>query len=296
MRLIALAVAIGAAGWFLGSGVGKPAVAGFAGGECAATAVHYQPTKKPGLSDLPWVRARPGRNFVMGLLVSYLPTLRDASVSRSDGLVVWTRGERIVWTMAGGWTAAARMIARRLGGRESFRVPLTSGRRGLVSTLRFPRAGCWRLTLRTGRGVASVVALVVPRPAKLACDATPVEATSMALVRPHGAGIAAGWSWFTSDHSALIFTRGAAPQDMYTKVLWWVRRNWGGRLRLTGIRLDGDGSFRQAFVQAGDPSGYAPGYHAAFPSTVYVPSAGCWLFRLRTGRVAGVLVVRAIDR
>jgi hypothetical protein len=34
---------------------------------------------------------------------------------------------------------------------------------------------------------------------------------------------------------------------------------------------------------------------AVFPSTVDVPAAGCWLFRLRTGRQAGVLVVRAVD-
>ena len=83
---------------------------------------------------------------------------------------------------------------------------------------------------------------------------------------------------------------------MPTKVPWWIRRGWGVRLHLTGVRLDGSGQFSQAFVQAGDPSGRPDGYRAIFPSIVRVPSAGCWLFRLRTGRVAGILVVRAIER
>ena len=72
------------------------------------------------------------------------------------------------------------------------------------------------------------------------------------------------------------------------KVLWSVRRNWGPSLELVGTRLDGDGSFRQEFPMAISPAG-------VFPSTVDVPEAGCWLFRLRTGRLAGVLVVRAVD-
>ncbi len=32
-----------------------------------------------------------------------------------------------------------------------------------------------------------------------------------------------------------------------------------------------------------------------YPSTVDIPAAGCWLLRLRTGKRAGVLVVRAVD-
>jgi len=75
------------------------------------------------------------------------------------------------------------------------------------------------------------------------------------------------------------------------KVPWWVDRNWGGVLELTGIRLDAQGSFMQQFTLAGG----VPGDRAVFPSIVDVPAAGCWLLRLRTGRLAGVLVVRAVD-
>jgi hypothetical protein len=72
------------------------------------------------------------------------------------------------------------------------------------------------------------------------------------------------------------------------KVPWWVRRNWGGSLELVGTRLDAEGSFRQEFPMALSPKG-------VFPSIVDVPAPGCWLFQLRTGRLAGVLVVRAVD-
>jgi hypothetical protein len=93
-----------------------------------------------------------------------------------------------------------------------------------------------------------------------------------------------------------MYTHGVGPGGLNAKVPWWIRRKWGPSLRLTGIRLGGGGVFRQEFRAAGAPSGRPTGYQAVFPSIVDVPSAGCWLFRLRTARLAGVLVVRAIDR
>ncbi len=230
----------------------------------------------------------------MALLVSYVPTLRDARVNRSGGLVLWTRGEQIVWKVIGS-AVRPSLVARQVGAGRTLTVPLQVGARGLLSALRFPAAGCWRLTLRTIHGAASVVALVVPRPAKPACDSTPVGATGLAVVRPTTAGIVGLWTWFTSTNEALIYTHGVAPKDVPTKVPWWIRRGWGARLHLTGIRLDARGQFRQAFWQAGEPGRGPRGYQAMFPSVVKVPSAGCWLFTLRTGRLAGILVVRAID-
>jgi hypothetical protein len=35
--------------------------------------------------------------------------------------------------------------------------------------------------------------------------------------------------------------------------------------------------------------------HGVYPSIVDIPTAGCWMLRLRTGKLAGVLVVRAMD-
>jgi hypothetical protein len=291
VRWIALAAVIGAAAWLgFGEHSGKTARAA----ACASTLVHYQPTKNPGLSEIPWVRARPNRAGVVALLASYRSTLRDARVNRSDGLVLWTRGERIVWAPTGAWSVEAVVVARHVGSARSLTTPIRVKNRRLVSILRFPSVGCWRLTVHTGRGTASIVALVVPPSTDSSCDATPVEARSMALARPRVAGIAGVWSWFTPDHAALMYTHGAAPNKMNTKVLWWVRRGWGVRLHLTGVRLDGKGQFTQAFQQAGASSS-PRGYHAPFPSIVNVPSAGCWLFTLRTGRLAGIVVVRAVD-
>jgi hypothetical protein len=74
------------------------------------------------------------------------------------------------------------------------------------------------------------------------------------------------------------------------KVLWTVARKAGLALELDGTRLDGEGSFRQRFPMASGPAG-----EVVYPSIVDVPSAGCWLLRLRSLSSAGVLVVRVID-
>jgi hypothetical protein len=42
------------------------------------------------------------------------------------------------------------------------------------------------------------------------------------------------------------------------------------------------------FLEALSPKGI-------YPSTVDIPAAGCWLLHLRTGALAGVIVVRAVD-
>jgi hypothetical protein len=71
------------------------------------------------------------------------------------------------------------------------------------------------------------------------------------------------------------------------KVPWWIDRG-GPSLELAGTRLDARGSFRQEFPEALSPKG-------VYPSNVDIPAAGCWLLRLRTGRLAGVIVVRAYN-
>jgi hypothetical protein len=168
------------------------------------------------------------------------------------------------------------LVARRLDGRGTVRSPLDRD-------LRFPSAGCWRLTVRSPRGIAAVVARVVPEPESLACDATELESGS-ALVRPRSAGIRGGWPWQNAGPATLA-THGH-DGDRNMKVLWRVRRNGGPLLQLAGTRLDAEGSFQQEFVRA---------LPETYPSTVVIPAAGCWLLRLRTARLAGVLVVRAYD-
>jgi hypothetical protein len=72
------------------------------------------------------------------------------------------------------------------------------------------------------------------------------------------------------------------------KVLWRTRRGGGSTLSLAGKRLDAEGSFTEELPTP-------PGMDEVYPSNVDVPAAGCWLLRLNTARLAGVLVVQAVD-
>ena len=68
----------------------------------------------------------------------------------------------------------------------------------------------------------------------------------------------------------------------------WYSKQWGGsRLVITGRRLAGTGSFRQAF-RATLGEGW-------YPSGLTVPTAGCWELTLKTEGWTRRLVVRAVD-
>jgi hypothetical protein len=274
VRLFLIAAAAAASAW-----VGATLATAHPAAGCPASVVHYQAAKHPTSGDMPWVLARPRAPGVAAFLPSYARSLRDGRVSRSDGLVLWQRGERVVWTLPG------TVTAWRLDGPGRFTL------RGPSVRLAFPTPGCWRLTVRG----TSVVARVVANPPSLECDATPAPPGQLVPVRPLRARLAAGWTWRTEQGGLLMYTHGVGPNDLNAKVLWWAGHDFGGALRLTGIRLDAPGRFRQTFQQAGTSSS-PPGYKAPFPSIVDVPRPGCWLFRLRTGKVAGVLVVQAVDR
>jgi len=247
---------------------------------CAATVVHYGPSKFPGLSDSPWVVGQPVSAGLLGAVVSYPRSLRDPRVNRSDGLVLWRLGASIAWNQPG------TLRARRLDGTGSFAVPLQGDG---ASQLLFPMAGCWRLTLWNisgfGSKIASVVARVVEVPKKLRCGATVLEKGGWAIARPRSSGIKGGWPWQASGPAQL--TTHGHDGDKNMKVPWWIDKG-GPSLELVGTRLDAVGTFRQRFSEALSPKG-------VYPSIVDIPAAGCWLLRLRTSRLAGVLVVRAVD-
>jgi hypothetical protein len=259
--------------------VGIDAAATPARASCAAHLVRYQTAKHPTLHDVPWILARPATRGVLGFVVTYPEMLRDGRVNRSDGIVLWARGARIVWS---GPSVAATLVGRRLDGRGAFRLRLVHSDDGLVSDLRFPSAGCWRLRL----GDATAVVRVVSTPSEVGCAATPLVGDTT-FARPRSSGIYGGWGpWRTPSGGALLYTHGHGA-GLNMKVPWWVKARWGTSLGLTGIRLDREGSFTQELPAVSPPG--------VFPSTVDVPAAGCWLLRLRTGRLAGVVVVQAID-
>ena len=226
---------------------------------CPATLVRYE-------AEVPAVRGKPPSAGLVGSLPRYPTSLRDRRVNGSDGLVLWRRGAEVVWNTSG------KLVARRLDGRGSFATDRVS--------LRFPSSGCWRLSVAG----ASVVAQVVEVPRRLACGATVLEQGD-AFARPRTSGIRGGWPW-QSTGPAQLTTHGH-DGDRNMKVPWWVD-NGAGNLELVGTRLDAAGRFSQVFPMAWSPPG-------VYPSIVDIPAAGCWLLRLRTGKLAGVLVVRAID-
>jgi hypothetical protein len=71
--------------------------------------------------------------------------------------------------------------------------------------------------------------------------------------------------WKTRPSAAIIATRGGTA-SFNTKILWRIRGGYGEAV-VTGRQLDGDGRFTQRFRGV-------PG--SQFPSTVVVPTAGCW--------------------
>jgi hypothetical protein len=247
---------------------------------CAATTVRYGPSKSPSLSDAPWVVAQPASAGLLGAVVSYPRSLRDPRVNRSDRLVLWRLGGSIAWNRPG------TLRARRLDGSGSFSTPLDIGTG--VTTLHFPSVGCWRLTLWNNSGfgsrIASVVARVIAVPKKLGCGATVLD-DGWAIARPRSSGIKGGWPWQLSGPARL--TTHGHDGDKNMKVPWWIKSG-GPSLELVGTRLDAAGSLRQVFLEALSPKG-------VYPSNVDIPAAGCWLLRLRTGKLAGVIVVRAVD-
>jgi len=147
---------------------------------------------------------------------------------------------------------------------------------GTLRTFRF--TGCRRLRV----GGATIVARVVSVPKKRTCGITVLE-NDAAYARPRSSRIRGGWPWLPY---AQLTTHGH-DGDKNMKVPWWIDGG-GPSLELTGTRLDGTGSFRQEFSEALSPKG-------VYPSIVDIPAAGCWLLHLRSGRRAGVIVVRAVD-
>jgi hypothetical protein len=290
VRAVLVLGAVGAAAWAVAVVTAASAVPHPG---CRATTVRYEPAKHPSLGDVPWLLGQPERAGVAVFVLSQADALRDGRVNRSDGVVLWQSGTRLVWHVDG---PAATVAAERLGGGARFRIPLVGTEDGLAASPRFPSAGCWRLTVRAGELEASVTARVVPRPRRIGCDATPVGDTSLTAARPREAGIAGGSPWRTADDRLLMYTHGVGPGDLSAKVPWWTRDEAAPSLELTGIRLDSPGHFTQEFPQAGNAGSRPPGYRAVYPSIVDVPAAGCWLLRLRAAQRGAVLVVRAVDR
>jgi hypothetical protein len=284
------------------AGVATPAVGS---PTCEATPVHFTAGGARGLSTVPWVKV--GRAF-RAYLFFYAAGLADGRVNRSSGTVIYTGGgtsafsSKILWVARHpGATAAVR--GQQLDGSGRFTENLSRvGGGAFPSIVRVPTAGCWKLTVRSGRSRASIVVRAIDPPAAFSCDSTPVRRDSPSPIgdnlpwlraTPRSAGITGTVFYQLPPESAgaTIYPHKQAPNQADTKILWKVPRlKAGRRLVVRAQRLDASAAVPpQEFPPAGDSS---PG--ASFPSVIDVSSTGCWLLTVRSGKAAGIVVANSI--
>jgi hypothetical protein len=133
---------------------------------CPGTRVHYQPYRglnDPGLRPLPWAAATPTSSGIVGHLFYYAGS--GWAAAKSPDLRVYAGGSdrnghnmKVLWRpRVRGAGNSLRIVGAQLDGSASFveRWPAIGG--GLFpSTVNVPVAGCWLLTLQTGKLTATV--------------------------------------------------------------------------------------------------------------------------------------------
>jgi len=133
---------------------------------CRGARVHYQPYRglnDPGLRPLPWVSATPTSSGIVGHLFYYAGSTWAAA--KSPDLRIYAGGSdrnghnmKVLWRpRVRGAANSLRIVGAQLDGSASFveRWPAIGG--GLFpSTVNVPVAGCWLLTLETGKLTATV--------------------------------------------------------------------------------------------------------------------------------------------
>jgi hypothetical protein len=143
-------------------------------------------------------------------------------------------------------------------------------------------------------------AFVLAAAGEPACPATTVhyQATSIGTPWMSSQGVSGNLFYYSGrvlmdgrvnqSDGAVIYTGGGTP--VYpTKILWRVSAWHRSERTMTvrAVRLDGPGVFTSRLRGAGGTS--------LFPSIVDVPSAGCWRFVVRSGKVRATFVVRAVE-
>jgi hypothetical protein len=305
MRSLTLSVALTAllAALLLSvAGVAAPAVDSTT---CHATPVRFTAGAARGLSAVPWVKV--GKVF-RAYLFFYAAELADGRVNQSSGTVIYTRGgtsaltTKILW-VARRSNATAVVGGKQLDGSARFSQILSrAGGGGFPSIIRVPTAGCWKLTVRSGRSRASLVVRAIDPPGSFSCDSTPVRRDSPSPIgnnlpwvraTPRSTGITGTifYSLPPDAAGATIYPNKEAPNNADTKILWKVPWGTVGRvLVVRAQRLDASAAVSpQRFDPASDSS---PG--ASFPSVIDVSSTGCWLLTVRSGKAAGVVVANSV--
>jgi hypothetical protein len=260
---------------------------------CPATPVQYGWHREGPRETAPWIATGPVRRRLVGHLYAYGDMLGDARVRTSPGFVLYAgRTAKIGWVprnWSHDWGRYLTVQGQRLDRPGMFRKRF---RRAVApqfypTGITVPSAGCWRLTLRSGRRTEAVVVQAIEPPAGRPCDLSQGGSDGVRAT-PASSGILAGMPWRTADGGALLYTGGKTPDGGNTKVLWRVERRYESFIQLFGRRLDGPETFEQTRPMAASEPG-------AFPSIVVVPSPGCWSLTVRSGQTGGVIVFRAVD-
>jgi hypothetical protein len=142
---------------------------------CSGTPVHLDPLPASGgLSKLPWVQALAHRSGIVGLIFGYDPKLQTDAARPAFAL--WAGGVapaggpamKVLWIVRNPHAAINLVVSgRKIGGRRSFIVARgaivhdasLAPAQGLEypSIVNIPSPGCWRLTVRSGAVVGSLV-------------------------------------------------------------------------------------------------------------------------------------------
>ena len=148
------------------------------------------------------------------------------------------------------------------------------------------------------RSIGTITVAKPRTPAPATCQTTPVYQggtdhsgfTDIPWVRsePPSSGIK-GYLFFAdsgaSSNYRFLHTGGGYPDGDTTKVLWEITNPQASdTIEIVGKKLSGgDEVFRQSFQEAASPAG-------DYPSSVNVPTAGCWLLDLKSGTITASVV------
>jgi hypothetical protein len=282
-----------------------PASTRAAGVTCPSAIVHHEPNARLGsLSGGRWIQANPKSSTLIGYLFGAHETGGRLAVYTGVSPTNYT-DQKILWILDSKAHAGARLHVRgvqlafgpdgvrplkRVRFHQSFGPAGSDATSALLfpSDLHVPRAGCWRLSLRTGHVSATVTVLAEPG----ACPASRVDGNLV-----HAGVITGGIDPETDVVDGRFRLHVGELRDVasqtFQKILWYApaNRRLGGQLVVRGRRIFGPkGTFVQKFNRA-----YAvpdDATRAFYPSTIIPPSAGCWRLTLTTGKLRNALVAR----
>ena len=122
---------------------------------CVPTPIHYGANRSVAGAppDVPWIVATPKSAHIIGFLFFVPPgaTGQDA-LMRTGGRGPNGRSDKILWYITRGRpTRTLTITGKNLSSSDSMRQTFPVASSGYPSILDIPTAGCWKLTIRSGK-------------------------------------------------------------------------------------------------------------------------------------------------